>query len=62
MKKPKVRTIFRVMGRAYKTFLITSSFLILLWMAYCLSLITADWLDWDPDEDYPDVKVVLIRC
>ena len=62
MKKPKIKTVFRVMAKACKTLFLTSSFLVLLWMAYCLSLITADWLDWDPDEDYPEARVILVRC
>ncbi len=62
MKFSKVKTIGRLTTKSYKTLLITGSFLVLLWIAYCLSLITADWLSWDPDEDYDDVRIVLIRC
>jgi hypothetical protein len=62
MKFSKVRTIGRVTTRTYKTLLITSSFVVLIWIAYCVSLITADWLSWDPDEDYEDVRMVLIKC
>jgi hypothetical protein len=62
MKISKIRTTGRVMKRTYKTVLITSSFLVLIWIAYCVSLITADWLSWDPDEDYNDVRVVLLKC
>jgi len=62
MKISKIGTTGRVMKRTYKTVLITSSFLVLIWIAYCVSLITADWLSWDPDEDYNDVRVVLLKC
>ena len=62
MKFSKVKSIGKVMKRTYKTVLITSSFVVLIWIAYCVSLITADWLSWDPDEDYDDVRVVLVEC
>jgi hypothetical protein len=62
MKFSKVKTIGRVTIKTYKTLLITSSFVVLIWIAYCLSLITADRLSWDPDEDYDHVRVVLIKC
>jgi hypothetical protein len=62
MKFSKVRTIGRVTTRTYKTLFITGSFLVLLWIAYCLSLITADWLDYDPDEDFDDPRIVLLKC
>lgn len=62
MRFSKVKTIGRATTIIYKTLLITSSFVVLIWIAYCLSLITADWLDWDPDEDYDDVRIVLIKC
>jgi hypothetical protein len=58
----KLKTIGSVMRKAYKTLLITGSFVVLIWIAYCVSLITADWLSWDPDEDYEDVRTVLIKC
>lgn len=62
MKFSKAKTIGKVMKRTYKTVLITSSFVVLVWIAYCVSLITADWVSWDPDEDYDDVRVVLVKC
>jgi hypothetical protein len=62
MKFSKVKTIGRVTSKTYKTLLITSSFLVLIWIAYCVSLITADWLDYDPDEDFDDPRIVLIKC
>ena len=62
MRFSRVKTIGRMTRRAYKTLLITGSFVVLIWIAYCVSLITADWLSWDPDEDYDDVRVVLVKC
>jgi hypothetical protein len=62
MKSFRVKTIGRVTTRTYKTLIITGSFVVLIWIAYCLSLITADWLSWDPDEDYEDVRTVLVKC
>ena len=62
MKFSKVKTIGRVTSKTYKTLLITSSFLVLIWIAYCVSLITADWLDYDPDEDFDDPRIVQIEC
>jgi hypothetical protein len=61
MKTTKVKTIGRFTTKTFKTFFFTGSFLILVWIAYCLSLITADWLSWDPDE-YEDAKIVLLKC
>lgn len=62
MKFSKIKTIGRVTTRTYKTLLITGSFVVLIWIAYCVSLITEDWLSWDPDEDYEDTRLVLIKC
>ena len=62
MKFSKIKTIGRITTKTYKTLLITSSFVVLIWIAYCLSLITDDWLNYDPDEDYDDVRIVLIKC
>lgn len=62
MKFSKIKTIGRVTSKSCKTLLITGSFVVLLWIAYCLSLITADWLSWDPDEDFDDPRIVLLRC
>ncbi len=62
MKLSKVKTIGKVASKTYKTLLITSSFLVLIWIAYCVSLITADWLDYDADEDFDDPRIVLLKC
>jgi hypothetical protein len=61
MKFAKIKTIGRVTTRTYKTLIITGSFVVLIWVTYCLSLITVDWLSWDPDEDYEDVRTVLVK-
>ena len=62
MKFSNVKTMGRITAKTYKTILITGSFVVLLWIAYCLSLITADWLDYDPDEDFDDPRIVLLNC
>jgi len=58
----KVKTIGSITTRTCKTLLITGSFVALIWIAFCVSLITADWLSWDPDEEYDDVRIVLVKC
>ena len=62
MKFQRIKTIGRVTTKTCKTLLITGSFVVLIWIAYCVSLITADWLSWDPDEDYEETRLVLIKC
>ena len=62
MKKSAVKTIGKFSTKSFKILFFTGSFLILVWIAYCLSLITADWLSWDPDDDKNDTKIVLLKC
>jgi hypothetical protein len=62
MKKYTVKTIGRFSTKTFKTLLITGSFLILAWIAYCLSLITSDWLNWSADNNKDEVEIELLKC
>jgi hypothetical protein len=61
-KNSKARSIARAASRGTKAFLLTGSFLILVWIAYCLTCLTADFLNFSPDDEKRDVKVVLVGC
>jgi len=61
-RNSKARSIARAAGRGAKALLLTGSFLILVWIAYCVTCLTADFLNSCPDDTRKDVKVVPVRC
>ena len=60
--KSKARSVAMAAGSGTKAFLLIGSFLILVWIAYCLTCLTADFLNFSPDDEKRDVKVVLVGC
>jgi len=60
--KSKARSVGRAASAGTKAFLLTGSFLILVWIAYCLTCLTADFVNLSPDDEKSDVKVVLVGC
>ena len=61
-KNSKARSVFRTAAAGTKAFLLTGSFLILVWIAYCLTCLTGDFLNNSPDDARKDVKVVPVGC
>ena len=47
--------------RALKALFFTGSFFIFIWIAYSLSLIAVDWLEWSAENKYTDETVVLLK-
>ena len=61
MIKFKVKTICRITTKTFRPIFIVSSFLIFIWIAYCISLFTAEVLSYNYDE-YDDPVIELVKC
>jgi hypothetical protein len=61
-KRSKAKSVAIAAGAGTNAFLLIDSFLILVWIAYCLTCLTADFLNFSPDDEKGDVKVVLVGC
>jgi hypothetical protein len=61
MKTSILKTAGRMTTRALKALFFTGSFFIFIWIAYSLSLIAVDWLEWSAENKYTDETVVLLK-
>ena len=50
------------LAKTLKGTLLIGSFLILAWIAYCLTCLTEDWFSYSSDEAGGDVEIVLLKC
>ena len=48
--------------KTFKGTLFIGSFLILAWIAYCLTCLTVDWFSYCSDDCGEDTKIVLVEC
>ncbi len=60
ISKVKALTIFT--GKGIKGMVILASFLLLAWIAYCVSLLTADLLEFSAGDHKKDVEIILLKC
>lgn len=51
-----------VIAKTLKGALLISSFLILAWIAFCLTCLTEDWFSLSSDDVADDVQIVLVEC
>jgi hypothetical protein len=61
MKTSILKTVGRMTTKTLKALFFTGSFFIFVWIAYSLSLIAADWLEWGAENKYIDETVVLLK-
>jgi hypothetical protein len=62
MKASILKTVGRLTTKTLKALFFTGSFFIFIWIAYSLSLIAVDWLEWRSAESkYNDETVVLLK-
>jgi hypothetical protein len=62
MKTPSLKTVRSFVAKALGATLILSSFVLLVWIAYCLTCLTKDWFSLEAQDDRNDVDIVLIHC
>ena len=69
MEKGVCAVAFRILKKgglaltkALKGTLLMGSFLILAWIAYCLTCLTMDWFSYYSDDCDEDTKIVLVEC
>ena len=48
--------------KALKGALLIGSFLILAWIAYCLTCLTEDWFSYSSEDAGRGVEIVLVKC
>jgi len=58
----KTRTAGVITAKTCKFLFHFGTLLLLAWIAYCLGILTADFLSFRADDHRDDVKTVLIRC
>ena len=58
----KVKAITTFTGKGIKGMVIMGSFLLLAWIAYCVSLLTSDLLNVNANEHKKDVEIILLKC
>jgi hypothetical protein len=58
----KFRKAGPALTKTFKGTLLISSFLILSWIAYCLTCLTVDWFSYYSDDSDEDTKIVLVKC
>jgi cytochrome c biogenesis factor len=58
----KTRKAGVITAKTFKILFLTGSILLLAWIAYCLGILTADFLSFRVDDHSDDVKTVLIEC
>ncbi len=58
----KTRTAGVITAKTFKFLFLAGSFLLLAWIAYCLSLLTADFLSFSADDHRHAVEIMLIEC
>jgi len=58
----KVKTITTFAGKGIRGMVILGSFLLLAWIAYCVSLLTADLLEFSAGDHKKDVEIILLKC
>lgn len=58
----KTRNAGAITAKTFKFLFHAGIFLLLAWIAYCLGILTADFLSFRADDHGKDVKTVLIRC
>ena len=51
-----------VLTKTLKGTLLICSFLILAWIAFCLTCLTEDWFSYYSDDCEEDTKIVLVEC
>ena len=61
MKTSVLKTVGRMTTKTLKALFFTGSFFIFVWIAYSLSLIAVDWLEWNPDNKNNDETVVFLK-
>lgn len=58
----KTSTAGVIASKTFKFLFLMGSFLLLAWIAYCLSLLTADFLSFGANDHRHDVEIMLIEC
>ena len=61
MKTSVLKTVGNFTEKTFKILFFTGSFFIFVWIAYSLSLIAVDWLEWSAENKYSDETVVLLK-
>jgi hypothetical protein len=61
MKTAILKTVGRITTKTLKALFFTGSFFIFVWIAYCLSLITVDYFNWNADYNKNDWDIVLLK-
>ncbi len=61
MQTSVLKTVGRMTTKTLKALFFTGSFFIFVWIAYSLSLIAVDWLEWNPDNKNNDETVVFLK-
>ena len=61
MKTFIVKNIGRITTKTFKILFFTGSFLIFVWIAGCLSLIAADYFNWNADYNKNDWDIVVLK-
>ena len=62
MVKSKVKVITTFAGKGIRGMAVMGSFLLLAWIAYCMTLLTADLLNISAGDHKRDVEIVLLKC